>query len=172
MFIIALLLSLLLLSCIVVPIKELANIHFSSSAFSSKPFQMANLPFYMDIDIDCNCVRRKSASSSKIDLREALILSNALSTLYHERIEMNNNLPDEDIWDPIDSSQLFYNKNIKVGRSVRKTTDNYLLKDSQHVQNEAPALKNIPNYKIRVYLIIILTCVPCRKLSIFSCLTM
>jgi len=126
----------------------------------------------MDIDIDRNCIRRKSASSSKINLRDASILSNALSTLYHERMEMNNNLPDEDIWNPIDSSQLSYNRNIEVGRSVRKTTDNYLPKDSQHVQNKTPALKNTPNYKIRVYLIIILTCVSCRKLSIFSCLTM
>jgi len=117
----------------VVPIRELANIHFSSLAFSSKPFQMANLPSYMDMDVNCNCIRGRSASSSKINLREASILSNASSTPYHERMEMNNNLPDEDIWDSIDSSQLSYDRNIEIGGSVRNATDNHSPGDSQYV---------------------------------------
>jgi len=41
----------------VVPIRELVNIQLSNSAFSSKPFQMTNLPFYMDMDVDSNIIR-------------------------------------------------------------------------------------------------------------------
>ena len=128
----------------VVPIRKLVNIHFFSSAFSSKPFQIANLPFYIYINIDCNYIRERSVSLSKINSKEALILSNTLFTLYYERMVINNNLLNENVWNPIDSSQLSYNGNIKIGRSVRKMTDNHLPRDSQHIQNKAQALKSTP----------------------------
>jgi len=131
-----LLLSLLLPSCIVVFIWKLANIHFFSSAFSSKPFQIANLPLYIYMNIDSNYIRERSISLSKMNSRKALILSNTLSTLYHERMEMNNNLLNENVWNPINSSQLFYDGNIEIGRLVRKMTDSHLSKDSQYVQNK------------------------------------
>ena len=128
----------------VVPIKELANIQLSSSVFSSKHFQMANLPSYMDMDIDSDTIRGRSTSLSKTNSREASVLLNASTTPYHERMEINNNLPDEDVQGPIDSSQLSYNNNVEVGYSVRKAGDNHPPRDSQHVQSEAPALKNTP----------------------------
>ena len=131
-----LLLSLLLPSYIVVFIWKLVNIHFFSSAFSSKPFQMANLPFYIYMNIDGNYIRERSISLSKINSRKALILSNTLSTLYYERIEMNNNLLNENVWNPINSSQLFYDGNIEIGRLVRKITDSHLPRDLQYVQNK------------------------------------
>ena len=96
------------------------------------------------MDINSNVIRERFTFSSKTNSREASVLLNASSTPYHKRIEINNNLPDEDVWDPIDNSQLFYDNNIKVGDSVRKTTDNHLPRDSQHVWNEVPALKNTP----------------------------
>lgn len=49
----------------------------------------------------------------------------------------------EDVQDSINSSQLFYNNNVKVDNSIRKVADNYPSGDSQHVQSEALALKNI-----------------------------
>jgi len=48
-------------------------------------------------------------------------------------MDINNNLLDKDIQDLIDSSQLFYNNNVKKGNSVRKTADNHLSRDLQHV---------------------------------------
>ena len=47
------LLSLLLPSCIVAFIRELANIQFSTLAFNSKSLQITNSPSYMDMVIDC-----------------------------------------------------------------------------------------------------------------------
>ena len=97
---------------------------------------MANLPFYIYMNIDGNYIRERSISLSKMNSRKALILSNTLSTLYHERMEMNNNLLNENVWNPINSSQLFYDGNIEIGRLVRKMTDSHLSKDSQYVQNK------------------------------------
>lgn len=97
---------------------------------------MANLPFYIYMNIDGNYIRERSISLSKINSRKALILSNTLSTLYYERMEMNNNLLNENVWNPINSSQLFYDGNIEIGRLVRKITDSHLPKDLQYVQNK------------------------------------
>ena len=48
----------------------------------------------MDMDINCNIIRRRSTFSSKINLRESLVISNISTTLYYKRIEINNNLLD------------------------------------------------------------------------------
>ena len=109
----------------VVPIRELANTLFSTSATSSQPFTMANLPSNMDMDVDIDIIRGRSASSNRNSSRESSILSNALSSSYHERMEMQNNLLDENVQNPIDSPQLSYMLNVeKVGNLVSKTTDN------------------------------------------------
>jgi len=77
-------------------------------------------------------------------LRSASVLSAVSSIPYHERIEIKNNLPNEDIVDPIDSSQLLYKDNDDMGNSVGKVTDIGPMRTQQHVQNEALALKNTP----------------------------
>ena len=59
-------------------------------------------------------------------------------------MERNNNLPDEDVWDLVDSSQLSYKGNVKVGEFVSKITNNHFQEGSQCVPNEVPALKSIP----------------------------
>ena len=138
------LLSLIPPSCMVAPIRELANIQFSTSALNSKPLLMANLPSEMDMDVDCNIIRGRSTSSSKASSRNSSVTSNVSSIPYYERMEINNNLPDEDLRDPIDSSQLSYKDDVGEGNSVRKAADNGPTKDSQRVQNEASALKNTP----------------------------
>ena len=81
----------------VVPIREVVNIFFFNLALSSTPFLMANLSSNMDIDINYNIIREKSASSSKTSSRASSVLSNILSALYYKQIDINNNLSDKDI---------------------------------------------------------------------------
>ena len=59
-------------------------------------------------------------------------------------MEMNNNLLDIEIWNPIDSSQLLYKRNAEISNSVSKMTNNLSPKKGQHIQNEALAFKTIP----------------------------
>ena len=128
----------------VVPIRELVNIHFSTSALNLKPLQMANLPSEMDMNVDYDIIRGRLTFSSKVSLRSSSVISNALSTLYHERMEINNNLPDENSRDSVDSFQLLYKDSNKEGNSVRKVADNSPTRNLQYVQNKALALKNTP----------------------------
>jgi len=94
---------------------------------------MANLPSYIDMNIDSNFIKRRSTSLSKTNSREALVLLNASFTPYYERMEIKNNLLDGDIWDLINSSQISYDNNVEVGNSVRKMTDNHISRDLQHI---------------------------------------
>jgi len=57
-------------------------------------------------------------------------------------MKRNNNLPDEDVWDLVDSFQLSYERNVEVSKSVSMATDNHPQRRSQHVSNEAPVLKS------------------------------
>ncbi len=49
------------------------------------------------MDIDCDIIKRRSTFSSKTNLREHLVILNMSTTLYYKRMEINNNLPNEDI---------------------------------------------------------------------------
>ena len=139
------LLSLVPPSCIVAPIRELVNKYLSTSAFNSTPLQMTRIPANEAMDVNnYNDIRGRTTSSSKVSLRVALVTSNASSISYHERMEINNNLSDEEFRDPIDSSQLSYKGNNEEGNPVSEVTDNSLTRNLQHVRNKALALKNIP----------------------------
>jgi len=60
-------------------------------------------------------------------------------------MEIQSNFLDEDIQEPINSFQLSYVSNNKqTGKLVRLATENSSQKRSQHVQNETPALNNVP----------------------------
>jgi len=107
----------------VVSIRELVNIQISTSALNSKSFQMARIPADTAMDINNDFIRGRMNSPSNTSSRSALITSNAFFILYHERMETNNDCPDEKIRNPIDSSQLSYKDEDKVGNSIRKTTD-------------------------------------------------
>jgi len=61
----------------------------------------------MDINDDNN-IRGRPTLSSNVGPRSLSISLSTSSRPYHEHIEMNNNLPDVNIWEPIDSSQLSY----------------------------------------------------------------
>ena len=89
-------------------------------------------------------IRRRSASSSQISSRESSTHSIASSTPYYERMEIQNNLLNEDIQKLVDSSQLSYTSNNKqISNSVRKTTDNNTQKGAQCVCNKVLAFNNI-----------------------------
>ena len=51
---------------------------------------------------------------------------------------LNNNLSDTENQESIDSSQLSYVENAKVGKSVRMVTDLNPGNDYQHVTNSSP----------------------------------
>ena len=82
------LLSFLPLSYIVVLIRELANILFSTLASTLEFFQIAQLLSNIDIDINNNIIRERSAFSSRISSRESSTYSIALLSPYYERIEI------------------------------------------------------------------------------------
>ena len=107
---------------------------------------MASLISNMDMDIDSDIIRGRSAFSSRISSRECSTHSNASSIPYHKRMKALNNLLDDTIQEPVNSSQLSHVSNKEqVGNSVRKAADNGLQEGIQCVLSEAPALNNTPN---------------------------
>jgi len=128
----------------VVPIREVANKHFSNSAIFTTHFSMAQLPSNMEMDVDCNSIRGRSTLSSKAGSRDSSISSSTSSVLYYQYMEMNNDLPEVESQEPIDSSQLSYEGNAETRHSVSMVTDKPSPKEGQHVQNETSALKTTP----------------------------
>ena len=116
-------LSFILLSHIVVPNRNLRNIHFSTSALSSSALQMdcllansaMNIDNYRNIDNYDKARKRTSLTSSKVSSRNVSVSSKTFSITYYERMEIQNKLPDEDFIEYINNSQLLYNnKSIKT----------------------------------------------------------
>jgi len=67
--------------------------------------------------------QRKVQLSSKVSLRSTLVFSAVSSIPYYERMEIKNDLPNKDIVDSIDSSQLLYKNNNNIGNFVSKITN-------------------------------------------------
>ena len=85
---------------------------------------MTHTPASMAMDIDdINFFRGRNNSLSNMSSRSSLVLSKASSISYFERMEIKNNLPNEDIVEPINSSQLSYNDNNDEDSSISRTTD-------------------------------------------------
>ena len=103
---IQLLLSLLPPSCMVVPIREVVNKQFSLSSAITLNSIISQEPSYIDIDINNSIIRGRSTLFSKDGLRSSLISSSTSSISYHQHIEINNNLPDIESQELIDSSQM------------------------------------------------------------------
>ena len=70
----------------------------------------------MDIDDDDD-IRGRPTLSSNVSSRSSSISSSTSSRPYHEHMEMKNDLLDVNIQEPIDSSQLSYQKNSDEGTS-------------------------------------------------------
>ena len=108
----------------VVLVREVANIYLSNSASSTTHFLIAQLSSNIDMDIDCNIIRGRSTFSNKAASRDLLISSSTSSISYTQHMEINNDLLNIEIQNPIDSSQLFYKGNVEIGDFVSKMTDN------------------------------------------------
>ena len=105
------LLSLIPPSHMVIPNRDLGNKQqFSFSlAFITSTSQMAQfsiLGLVMNInDVDnFNDIRKRSPSSSKVISRSLFVSLSTSSIPYHKRMVINNDLPDEELKEPIDSS--------------------------------------------------------------------
>ena len=92
-------------------------------------------------NVDINDIRGRSSLSFKTNSRNSLIPSSTSSKLYHEHIELNNDLPDIEIWEPIHSSQLFYKNNIVDKKPVSKVANSNNTENLQHNIYEGSALK-------------------------------
>ena len=75
------------------------------------------------MDINCNIIRGRPTFSNKAASRDLLISSSTLFILYTQYMEINKNLLDIEIQNPINSSQLSYKGNAEIGDLVSKMTD-------------------------------------------------
>ena len=98
---------------------------------------MARILANVIIDINSNFIKRRSNFSSKVSSRSTSVTSNTSFISYYEKIEINNNLSDKKVVDPLNSFQLLYKDDDKASNSVRKAVDNSLTKNLQYVQNKA-----------------------------------
>jgi len=105
----------------------------------------------MEIDINnvnnYDDIGEKSHFLSNTSSRSISLVSRALSRPYHEKIIINNDLPYEEIVEPIDRSQLSYSGNGQERNCGSKATDPVFLQGPQHVSNKTLALNicNVPH---------------------------
>jgi len=86
---------------------------------------MARTLAYEAIDINnFNNIRERSTSPSKMSSKSPSISSTTSSIPYHEKMEINNDLPDEKFTEPVNSFQLSYKNNSREGITVSEMTDN------------------------------------------------
>ena len=149
-------------------VREVANIHLSNSAFSTTHFLMAQLPSNMDININYNIIRERPTFSNKAISRDLLISSSISFISYAQCMEMNNDLLDIKIWDLINSSQLFYKRNVEVGDLISKATNNFSQrKGNMYEMRYWPSRPHL-SHKVKVCPLITLTRVCYRTHSIFN----
>jgi len=95
---------------------------------------MVRIPANKVINIDnYNDIRERTTSSRKASSRSASVTSNVSSIPYYERMEINNNLPDKEFRDLINSSQLSYKGNNEEENPVSEVTDNSPIRNLQYV---------------------------------------
>jgi len=105
----------------VAPNRDIRNINFLSSVFTTSLVQMACLSPDVAMDIDKHSidnyddVRRRNASPSNVFSRSTSVSSSTSSIPYHKRMVINNKLPNQEHVEPIDNSQLVMAKDtIKI----------------------------------------------------------
>jgi len=125
----------------VAPNRDLRNVQISTSAFSSTTLQMDRLLASLAMDIDnFDNVRERSPSSSRVTSRSNSVISKISSIPYHKRMEIQNDFSEEELREPINSSQLSYDDQCQESHCVSMVIDPVLPQGSQCVSNEAPAL--------------------------------
>jgi len=98
----------------------------------------------MEMDIDnvdnFDDIREISHSLSNVLSKSVFIVSKASLIPYHERMTINNDLPNQEHIEPINSSQLSYSGNGQERNHSSIVTDIVLSQEFQHVLNEVLAL--------------------------------
>ena len=91
---------------------------------------MDHLPAGSVIDINFNKnvdnfdnVRRRSPSPSRVTSRSTSIISKTSSIPYHKRMEIQNDFLEEELREPIDSSQLSYDDQHQESHRVNIVID-------------------------------------------------
>ena len=85
---------------------------------------MVQFPSNMNIYVNTNIIRGRFTSSSKVSSRKPSTYSTASFTPYYQRMKIQDNFLDEDVQEPIDSSQLSYvSNNEQASKLVRLATD-------------------------------------------------
>ena len=100
---------------------------------------MAKLPANMAMDINDDIIRERFTSSTRSISKSTLVSSTISSILYHQRMEINNNLSNKDLEKLIDKSQLSYASTVGNENNVRKAADNGPNSDKENL-----ALKKAP----------------------------
>jgi len=128
----------------VAPNRDLENIHFVSIAFTTSTVHIYPFPSAIEMDIDkvnnFDNVRERSQSLSNILSRSAFLVSRASSKLYHKRMMINYDLPDEEIVESIDRSQLFYSGNDQGRNQDSMAATPVSSQRPQCVSNKIPAV--------------------------------
>jgi len=96
-------------------------------------------PEIINID-NYNDVKGRKSSSSKVSFRSILISSSVSSQPYYKRIVLNNNLSNEEIVEPVNSSQLSYKDKSKEKNTVSKAADYKFIERQQCISNKTSAL--------------------------------
>jgi len=79
----------------------------------------------MKIDISVNSIlRERSNLTNKLGSRSSLVFSSAFLIFYYECIEVDNNKPNNNSREPIDSFQLSYIDNSNRSKPVSRVADN------------------------------------------------
>ena len=141
------LLSLIPPSYIVVPNRDLRNIQFFTSAIPPTTLQMACLLVESMIDINVNKyvnnyddVRGRFLSPNSINSRSASVLSKASTISYYKRIEIQNDFPDEEFREHINSSQLLHDDKSQESHHINIAIDPVFPQGPQCISNEILAL--------------------------------
>ena len=143
------LLSLLPPTCLVVPIRELAN----QSSFTTTKALLSNKLVQsspsMDTDINMAASRGRSLSHLGTRFRESSILSTTSSIPYHERMEIQSSNPSwsEQVEEEEASSSSTDNLEQRTNQSTQEP-NNGNTAGKQHVISEAPALNNMPSQPV------------------------
>jgi len=124
-----------------VPKRDLENIYFSTLALTSIITHIALLlaPEVINID-NYNDVKGRKSSFSKASFRSTLISLSVSSQPYYKRIVLNNDLSNEEVVEPVNSSQLSYKDKSKEKNTVSKATNYKSTERQQCISNETPTL--------------------------------
>jgi len=96
---------------------------------------------HLPSDVEIDDIRGRSPPSSKPSSSNLSVSSSTSSKPYYKYIKLNNDLPNINLCEPIDSSQLSYKNNTRNEKLVSKVADSNSIENSQHSIHESFALK-------------------------------